>query len=165
MSVRPIVVYGSSPVSLRRKSRPVRHDCGSVRQLVADLKDTLLTYPTGVGLAAPQIGVHKQVCVVRLGGGRNVAPGAPMALINPVIIEATSELPDYEGCLSFPDFFAEVIRPHFLRLHALDENGKSFVQTLEDLDAVVVHHEIDHLHGVLLIDRLATRESPSPQHP
>jgi peptide deformylase len=165
MAGRPIVLYAASPEILRRKSKPVREGCGSVRQLVADLKDTLLCHPTGVGLAAPQIGVHKRVFVVRLGGDREEAPSTPVAVINPVIVEAACELPDFEGWLTLPGFFTKTVRPHFLRLHAMDEHGQSFVRTLHGFDAVVVHHEIDHLDGLLLIDRLAQTEKPTLQHP
>ncbi len=159
MAVHPIVLYSASPEILRRKSKPVREGCGSVRQLVTDLKDTLLRHPTGVGVAAPQIGVHKRVFVVRPGGDREASPGTPVAVINPVIVEAGREQPDFDGCLSLPGFFAQTVRPHFLRLHAMDEHGKSFVWTLQGFDAVVVHHEIDHLDGLLLIDRLANASS------
>ena len=165
MPVQPIVLYRTSPRVLRRKSQPVRGGCASVRELVIDLKDTLLRHPTAVGLAAPQLGVHQRVCVVRLGGGRDEAPGVPLAVINPVIVEASCEQSDCEGCLSFPGFFAEIVRPHFLRLHAFDEHGQAFVWTLAGFDAVVVHHEIDHLDGILLIDRLAKTEKTSPQPP
>jgi peptide deformylase len=161
MSVQPLVFYRTSPEILRRKSKLVQGGWGSVRQLVIDLKDTLLCHPTGVGLAAPQIGVHKRVFVVRLGGEREAPPSAPMAVVNPVILEAAHALPDFDGCLSFPGFFAETVRPHFLRLHARDEHGKAFVWTLEGFDAVVAHHEIDHLDGILLIDRLVKTEKTS----
>lgn len=165
MSALPLVLYRSSPELLRRKSKPVQGGWGAVRQLVTDLKDTLLCHPTGVGLAAPQIGIHKRVFVARLGGGREAPPGPPLAVVNPVILESAQELPDFDGCLSFPGFFAETVRPHLLRLHALDEHGKAFVWTLEGFDAVVAHHEIDHLDGILLIDRLAKTEKTSVPPP
>lgn len=137
----------------------MRYGCASVRELVADLKDTLLAHRDGVGLAAPQIGVHLRVFVARLGGGQVEPPGPPVAVINPVVVEAGRELPDFDGCLSLPGFFAETVRPHFLRLHGSDEHGRRFVWTLEGFDAVVAHHEIDHLDGILLIDRLAKTET------
>jgi peptide deformylase len=164
VAVRPVVLYASSPEILRRRSKTVRNGCGSVRELVADLKDTLLSHPDGVGLAAPQIGVHKRVFVARLGGGPDVPPSPPIAVINPVVIEAARELPDFDGCLSLPGFFAETVRPHFLRMHGTDEHGKCFVWTLGGFDAVVVHHEIDHLDGILLIDRLAKTEKMPLQY-
>jgi peptide deformylase len=165
MSVRPIVLYSASPEVLRRESKPVQGGSGSVRQLVTDLKDTLLRYPTGVGLAAPQIGVHKRVFVVRMGGERERPPDPPLAVINPVIVESGHELSDYESCLSFPGYFAQAVRPHFLRVHAFDEHGKAFVWTLEGFGAVLVHHELDHLDGILLIDRWPKTEKTSFEHP
>jgi hypothetical protein len=76
------------------------------------------------------------------------------ALVNPVILEADQERRDFDGCLSFPGLFGETIRPHSLRLSGLDEQGQPFERTFEGFDAVVIHHEVDHLDGVLFIDRI-----------
>jgi peptide deformylase len=119
-----------------------------------------MAHPGGVGLAAPQINVHQRVIVVRL-GARNDADSkatAPIALINPKVIEARDERKDYDGCLSIPGLYGQTIRPHYLRLAGLDERGKPFNRVFEDFDAVVVHHEIDHLDGVLFIDRIERLE-------
>jgi peptide deformylase len=75
-------------------------------------------------------------------------------LINPEIIEARDEQRDFDGCLSFPGLFAETVRPHYLRVTGLDEQGKPLDRIFEGFDAVLVHHEIDHLEGVLFIDRV-----------
>ena len=80
------------------------------------------------------------------------------ALINPVILEAGSEKRDFDGCLSFPGLYAETVRPHSLRVAGLEETGEPFDRRFEDFDAVVVHHEIDHLDGVLFIDRVERLE-------
>jgi peptide deformylase len=76
-------------------------------------------------------------------------------LINPEIVEAKDDQRDFDGCLSLPGLFAETVRPHYLRVTGLDEWGKPFDRVFEGFDAVVVHHEIDHLNGVLFIDRVA----------
>jgi peptide deformylase len=156
VAVREIVLYGGNEAVLRRKSRPVKGVNRRVKRLVQDLKDTLNGHAHGIGLAAPQINIHSRVVVVRLGGGRDdgTTPGPPIALINPKIIEASDEKRDFDGCLSFPGLYAETIRPHYLRVTGLDEEGRSFNRVFEGFDAVVVHHEIDHLDGVLFIDRV-----------
>jgi peptide deformylase len=125
-------------------------------RLINDLKDTLNAHQEGIGLAAPQIGVHRRVVIVRLGDDIEVGwvAGPPVALVNPQIIEAGDELKDFDGCLSFPGLYGDTIRPHFLRVTGLDEDGNPLDRVFEGFDAVLVHHEIDHLDGVLFIDRL-----------
>ncbi len=80
--------------------------------------------------------------------------GPSMAMINPEIIEASGERRDFDGCLSFPDLYGETTRPHHLRITGLDEDGKPFDRAYEGFNAVIIHHEIDHLDGVLFIDRI-----------
>ncbi len=126
-----------------------------VRGVVRDLKDTLNAHDEGIGLAAPQIGVNTRVVVVRLGGGQEGGePGPPRPLINPEIVKAGDERKDFDGCLSLPGLYGETVRPHYLRVTGLDEAGCPFDEVFEGFDAVVVHHEIDHLNGVLFIDRI-----------
>jgi len=156
MALRPVVQYAWHPEILRRKSAPVDHEDGDLPVLVRDLKDTLLQHADGVGLAAPQIGVHKRVIVVRFGANGRTRLGRPVAILNPTILEAGDELPDYDGCLSLPGLYGETVRPHFMRLRGTDERERTVEWTLEGFDAVVVHHEVDHLNGVLFIDRLSS---------
>jgi peptide deformylase len=163
MTVREIVLYLENETALRKKSKPAKNVNRRVRALVQDLKDTLLDHPDGIGLAAPQINVHTRVAVVRLGSeqdddGNWGEPGPPTALINPEIIEAAKEQRDFDGCLSFPGLYAETVRPHHVRVAGLDETGNPFDRVFEGFDAVVVHHEIDHLDGVLFIDRVESIE-------
>ena len=155
MAVKDIVLYAEQEAILRRKSKAVKHVKGA-RGIIQDLKDTLLDHPDGVGLAAPQIGIHRRVIIVRLGGRSDgeQEPGPPQALVNPKIIEAGDKEKDFDGCLSFPGLYGETVRPHYLRVSALDEKGQPFERTFEGFDAVIVHHEIDHLDGVLFIDRV-----------
>jgi peptide deformylase len=156
MAVRDIVLYAENKAALRKRSRPVKGVNRRVRRLVRDLKDTLNDHPEGIGLAAPQINIYRQVVVVRLGGDgeSSIESRPPIALINPKITEASDEEKDFDGCLSFPWLYAETVRPHYLRVTGLDEHGKPFDRVFEGFDAVVVHHEIDHLDGVLFIDRV-----------
>ena len=156
MAAREIVLYAQNAAALREKSRPVRATSRGVQRLIRDLKDTLAHSSDGMGLAAPQIGAHRRVVVVRLGSRKNEgrAPDPPIALINPQIVEAGDERRDFDGCLSFPGLYGETVRPHSLRVIGLDERGKPFDRAFEGFDAVLVHHEIDHLDGVLFIDRV-----------
>ena len=162
MAVRDIVLYADNQTALRKKSKLVRVVSPRIKKLMEDLKDTLANHPEGIGLAAPQINVHRRVIVVRLGGGRDGQnePGPPVALINPEIVEAGHEQRDIDGCLSFPGLFAKTVRPHLLEVSGLDEWGQPFDCIFGGFDAAVVHHEIDHLDGVLFIDRIERVEDP-----
>jgi peptide deformylase len=160
MAVRKILIYSKDAVALRRKSDPVRKANKRVQTLVQDLKDTLMACPNGAGLAAPQINVHQRMVVVRLGlrDEDDDTPVIPTALINPAIIEARDERRDFDGCLSFPGLYGTTRRPHYLKIKALDETGQPVERVFEDFDAILVHHEIDHLDGVLFIDRIEQPE-------
>lgn len=155
MAVRKILLYPEQETALRRKSEPVQAIDRDIRRLIDDLVDTLLAHPEGVGLAAPQVGAHRRVVVVRLGSGSETSEGAgpPSAIINPVVLEARDGRRDFDGCLSFPGLYGETVRPHYLRVAGLDREGKPMDRVFDGFDAVLVHHEIDHLDGVLFIDR------------
>lgn len=156
MTVRKILIYPKDKIALRAISEPVNSVNRHTRRLISDLTETLHSSSDGIGLAAPQIGVHLRVIIVCLGARYDGDQGAdpPIALINPQIIEAADERKDFDGCLSFPGLYGETIRPHHLRVTGIAEDGKPFERTFKDFDAVVVHHEIDHLDGILFIDRL-----------
>ncbi|MDO9547087.1 MAG: peptide deformylase [Pelolinea sp.] len=156
MAIREILIYPQHKSELRRKSAPVIKIDREIFLLIQDLKDTLSESKDGVGLASPQINIHRRVIVVRLG---NESDGErqtdfPIALINPQIIESSDERKDFDGCLSFPGLFGKTIRLHYLQVKGLDPKGKPFNSVFEGFNAVVVHHEIDHLDGVLFIDRI-----------
>lgn len=104
----------------------------------------------------PHINIHQRVVLVCLGAKSEGAAehGPPIALVNPKTVEARDERKDFDGCLSFPGLHGETVRPHYLRVTGLDENGQPFDRVFKNFDAVVVHHEIDHLDGVLFIDRI-----------
>lgn len=163
MAVRKILTYPKDKITLRAVSDPINKLNRHTTRLIRDLKETLLSRSDGVGLAAPQIDVHLRVIVVRLGArddwDRDAGP--PIALLNPEIIESGDKRKDFDGCLSFPGLFGETIRPHFLRITGITEEGKPFERRFVDFDAVVVHHEIDHLNGILFIDHI---ESLSDLH-
>jgi len=156
MSVREIVLSTKNKEALRKKSKAVPLINRTARQLIKDLKDTLAASSDGIGLAAPQINIHKRVVIACPGTETDGEwqAGQPVALINPEIIDANGERRDFDGCLSFPGLYGETTRPHHLRVTGLDENGHPFDRVYDGFNAVVIHHEIDHLDGVLFIDRV-----------
>lgn len=156
MAVREILLYPRDKTDLRAKSNPVRAFNRHIKGVIEDLKETLLAHQDGIGLAAPQIGVHSCIVVVRLGGRNDwdQEAGPPIALVNPSIVDTGDERKDFDGCLSFPGLFGETTRPHYLRVIGTDENEIPFERTFTGFDAVLVHHEIDHLEGVLFIDHI-----------
>ena len=162
MGIKKIIEYPRDEKALRRESKLVRVVNRRIKKLVRNLKDTLMDRPEGVGLAAVQINIHSRVFVVRLGAkvGSNddTKLGPPVAIINAEILEAKNEEEGFDGCLSFPGLFGDTKRPTFIRVKGLDEWGKPFEKIYEGFDAVVIHHEIDHMNGVLFIDRVESVE-------
>jgi peptide deformylase len=162
--IREIVIYGD-PV-LRTKGKPVTEINDEVRQLAADMLDTMHE-ANGVGLAAQQVGVATQLTVVDVSdaasrpsrmwvNGQEVQPNdyMPLYLVNPQV-EASREIETGpEGCLSFPDITADISRAAHVRVRALDLNGAPVEFEAEGLLARAVQHEVDHLNGILFIDRM-----------
>ena len=156
MAVRKILVYPEYKSELRQKSEAVNLNAHQLKQIIEDLQDTLQASGDGIGLAAPQINIHQRVVIVCLGAEVDGIwqAGPPQALINPQIVEMSDERKDFDGCLSFPGLYGETVRPHHLRVVGMNEQGQPFDRLIEGFNAVVVHHEIDHLDGVLFIDRI-----------
>jgi peptide deformylase len=150
MAVRPVRLYGD-PV-LRQKARPIPRVDDAVRGLVADMRETMRAYH-GVGLAANQVGVLQRVLVVDVpleGETR-----ARYALINPVLDQRSGAEDDEEGCLSIPGIYEDVRRAQRVRVRALDESGADMEFTAEGFLARALQHEVDHLDGILFVDRLS----------
>ena len=143
MAIRNIVKHGD-PV-LRKTSRSVLEFNERLHTLLDDMKDTMYD-ADGVGLAAPQVGILRRVGVIDIGDG-------VIELVNPVIIEKSGVQNEQEGCLSLPGNYKTTCRPMKVTVRAQDRNGNSFTVTGEDLLARALCHEIDHLDGVLFIDR------------
>jgi len=135
---------------LRTTARPVERVDDAVRQLVADLLETMYA-AKGIGLAATQCDVHRRVLVIDISDERN----DPLALINPQILAATGRGPGEEGCLSVPDIYDKVQRATHIRVRALGQDGKAFEMEAEGLLAVCIQHEMDHLDGKLFVDYLS----------
>jgi len=149
--IRTILTYPNP--ELKKKSAPVTVITDSVRDLVRDLTESMYAAP-GVGLAAPQLGVHQRVIIIDI-SGKNEPPDLIVA-INPTIIHAEGESYEEEGCLSVPDYAANVKRHARVIVKALDLSGAERTWKAEDLLAVAFQHEIDHLDGILFVDHLST---------
>jgi peptide deformylase len=150
MSVRPVRIYGD-PV-LRQKSAEVSQFDDELRALVRDLLDTMAAYK-GVGLAANQVGVAQRIAVVDVPVDDTTR--IRHTLVNPVIAIRSGSETGEEGCLSIPGLYEDVTRAHRIRLSAVDENGTPYELEAEGYLARAIQHEIDHLDGVLFIDRLS----------
>jgi len=138
---------------LKKKSKPVASVDAEVRQLMDDMLETMYAAP-GIGLAAPQVGVLKRVIVLDI--DREDVKTGPLFLANPEIIEASDEDVTYEeGCLSVPEHYSDVVRPARVKVRYLDRDGKKQEMACEGLLATCVQHEIDHLDGILFIDRIS----------
>lgn len=135
---------------LRKKCRKVDEINARVKTLVNDMIETMYS-ADGVGLAAPQVGILKRIAVIDVGEG-------PIVLINPEIIEKQGCERAVEGCLSLPGRQGEVERPKKVKVKALDINGEEFTLEGEDLLARAICHELDHLDGVLFIDKIVKKE-------
>ena len=137
---------------LKKKSAPVVVINDAVRELVQDMAETMYHAP-GIGLAAPQIGVHQRVIVIDV-SAHNDVPGLIVA-INPVIVHAEGEAYEEEGCLSVPKYAANVRRHARVVVKALDIDGNECTWRAEELLAIAFQHEIDHLEGILFVDHLS----------
>jgi peptide deformylase len=149
MTVRPILVYGDP--RLEAANQPVTDFGPGLAQLIQDLFETGWKAP-GLGVAAPQIGVNLRIATIDLSVGKD--EGARIVLANPEIASTEGSESLEEGCLSFPGLFTTVARPRRLVVRAQDEAGQWRTIAADGLLAQAVCHEVDHLDGVLLIDRL-----------
>ncbi len=150
MAVRPVRIFGD-PV-LRQKAQPVVEFDPALREFIADLRETMAAYE-GVGLAANQVGVASRVLVVDVpldDGAR-----AQLALVNPVITQRAGSETGEEGCLSIPGVYEDVARATTLTIQAQDERGAPVEYEAEGFLARALQHEVDHLDGVLFVDRLS----------
>lgn len=146
MAIRTIRIEGDE--ILRKKSKKVEIIDNKIKELIQDMKDTLHKY-NGVGLAAVQVGILKQIVIIQ------EEENMPLyVLINPEIISTSGIQTVEEGCLSFPNKFAQIERPEKVRIKALDENGNEIEIKAKGLLAQAISHEIDHLNGEVFIDKI-----------
>lgn len=148
MAILDILVYPDP--KLRTIAKPVETVNDKVRQLIADMLETMYE-SNGIGLAATQVDVHRQIIVMDISDSRD----EPLVLINPNIINQDGEQVYDEGCLSVPEYYAPVTRAEHIKLTALDQQGEIFELEAQGLLAICIQHEIDHLKGRIFVDYLS----------
>ncbi len=156
MPVQKILIY-PHPI-LKKLCRPVAAIDTEIGGLIQDLVDTMHAGPGSVGVAAPQIGVSLRVCVVdvsasRLGKENN---HGLLVMVNPEIVARTGAAVMREGCMSIPDYTGDVERATAITVRFTDESGTARELSAEGFEAVAIQHEMDHLDGVLFLDRIAS---------
>ena len=145
MALRYITNYKTDDI-LRKKAKYVAEINKKIVDLMDDMAETMYQ-AKGVGLAAPQVGMLKRLIVIDIGKGL-------IKLINPVIVDQKSKQQDIEGCLSIPGIIGEVVRPNWVKVKALNEKGENVELEGTGLLASAFCHEIDHLDGILFIDKI-----------
>ncbi|OEU74442.1 MAG: peptide deformylase [Desulfuromonadales bacterium C00003093] len=150
MALRKILHY-PEPL-LKKKSAPVTEFNDELRQLAADLAETMYDAP-GVGLAAPQVGVLKRLVVIDCSGSEE--PNDLLVAVNPEIVDTEGDSLKEEGCLSVPGFWANVKRAEKATMRYQDVEGNTHERTADGLLGICMQHETDHLEGILFVDRLS----------
>jgi peptide deformylase len=144
---------------LKYKSTEVDFFDKKLEKIVKDMFDTLYLSGNGIGLAAPQVGIHKRIVVIDL--KENEEP-SPITFINPKVLYSSEEKSsNEEGCLSIPGYYAEVERPKVVDVEWIDLKGKKTEKRMSGLLSVCIQHEIDHLNGILFIDHLSNLKRKS----
>jgi peptide deformylase len=152
MALREVLKFPDK--RLREIATPIEKITDEIRALAADMLEVMYDEP-GIGLAAPQVGEQVRLAVIDTEWTSDDAERSPLVLINPEIVERSGKITWTEGCLSVPDFEAEVDRAQAVRLIAQDLDGNDLEIDATDLQAVCFQHEIDHLDGILFIDHIS----------
>ncbi|GAK70548.1 peptide deformylase [Agrobacterium rubi TR3 = NBRC 13261] len=151
MTIKPLIIL-PDPL-LRQQSKPIEQVDAEITRLADDMLDTMYDAP-GIGLAAIQIGVPRRMLVIDI--SREDEDRNPVVFINPEILKVSDDVSAYEeGCLSIPDYYAEVERPASLTVGYIDRDGKKQTVEADGLLATCLQHEMDHLNGVLFIDHIS----------
>ena len=151
MTIKPLIIL-PDPL-LRQVSKPIERVDSDLQRLADDMLETMYDAP-GIGLAAIQIGVPRRMLVIDV--SREGEEKQPLVFINPEVVKSSDERSLYEeGCLSIPDYYAEVERPATIGVKYLDRDGKEQLIDADGLLATCLQHEIDHLNGVLFIDHIS----------
>jgi peptide deformylase len=157
MAVLPILTLPDE--RLRQVSEPVTEFDDPLRAFVADLEETRQAGPAAVGIAAPQVGRFQRIVIVDVSGKKGVANHGYMVLVNPEITHWDGFEIGREGCLSVPDYTGNVIRATRIRLTAREPDGAERQFDMEGFEARAVQHEMDHLDGLLFVDRVVSRRT------
>ena len=143
---------------LKQESEPVEVFDDALRAFIADLEETMRAGPGGVGIAAPQVARFERIVIVDVSCKPKIKHNGNMILINPEIVEWDGFKVGREGCMSVPDYTGNVIRAEKIKLEAFDVFGQKNEFACEGYEARAVQHEIDHLDGLLFLDRLVSRK-------
>ena len=152
----PLEIHTLGNNILRESTKRVAKVDSKIRDLIKEMLQSMYT-AKGIGLAAPQVGIHKELLVIDLDFENPATP--PIVLINPEITNFSPTLTTYEeGCLSIPGVYLDVIRPAEIKVHFRDEMGRPKKLNAEGLLSRCIQHEMDHLNGVLFVDRVSSKE-------
>jgi peptide deformylase len=155
MAVLKILVYPDQ--RLKQKSQPVKIFDESLPRFLVDLEETMRAGPGGVGIAAPQVGRFERIIVVDVSSKPKIKNHGNLIMINPEISAHEGNIVGREGCMSVPDYTGNVARWDRIVVNALDASGNSQEYEMEGYEARAVQHEMDHLDGLLFLDRLVSR--------
>lgn len=151
----PILTYPDP--ELKKISDPVERFDSELQDFIQTLEETRLAGPGAVGIAAPQVGRHQCIVIVDVSGRKKTRSHGHLVLVNPEITLWEGLAVGREGCLSVPDYTGNVIRAEKIQLSAYDPTGKKLEFQMDGFEARAVQHEIDHLDGMLFLDRLVSR--------
>jgi len=157
MAILEILKYPD--LQLKQDSTPLEEVTDDVRDFIRDLEETMRAGPGGVGIAAPQTGYFKRIVIVDVSGRKKTPNNGCMILINPDITEWEGLAMGREGCMSVPDYTGNVVRAERIHLQALNMQGERVEYDCEGYEARAVQHEVDHLNGMLFLDRLVSRRN------
>lgn len=157
MAVLEILTYPDP--RLKQESVPVETIDDDLRQFLRDLEETMRAGPGGVGIAAPQVGRFQRIVIVDVSSKPKISSHGCMVLINPEITEWDGLKLGREGCMSVPDYTGNVIRAERIKFNALNPDGETVEYECEGYEARAVQHEVDHLNGMLFLDRLVSRRN------
>ena len=155
MAVLPVLVYPDE--RLKQVSATVTEFNDDLRRLIADMEETLRSFPGCVGLAAPQLNHFLRIVIVDVSARPDIPHHGCLILINPEVVEKDGAAVGREGCLSVPDFTGNVVRAERIRMRAQDSRGHFQSFDCEGFEARAIQHELDHLDGFLFLDRLVSR--------
>ena len=144
---------------LKQISTPVEDFNTELRSFIAELEETMRASPGGVGIAAAQVGYFKRIVIVDVSSKPDIKQNGRLILVNPEILAWEGMVKGREGCMSVPDYTGNVIRAKKIGLSAFDEYGKPVSYECEGYEARAVQHEVDHLDGILFLDRLVSRRT------
>jgi peptide deformylase len=157
MAVLPILTYPDA--RLKQVSQEVGCVDDTVRRFITELEQTMRAGPGGVGIAAPQVGDFRRIVIVDVSSKPKIPHHGRLVLINPEILHWEGMAVGREGCMSVPDFTGNVIRAEQIKLQALDEEGVLQQYVCQGYEARAIQHEVDHLDGLLFLDRLVSRRN------